>query len=38
MAKCFISDKARTASFLDVFENGPPNMLIRGESLGTYVV
>ena len=28
-AECFRLDKARTASFLDVFWNEPPNTLIR---------
>ena len=35
-ADCFRSDKARTASFLNGFKNGPFNTLIREESLKIY--
>ena len=37
IAKSFRPDKARTASFLNVFWNSPPNALIREESLEIYL-
>ena len=37
IAECFRPDKPQTASFLNVFQNEPPKILIQGESLEIYL-